>query len=132
MKALIKDRHIEPADREAFIGYLNKFEGKDVEVIIKEWQESKTLKQNRTVHKYIDILAKHIGYTPKEMKALIKKELGLFELVENKKTKEIIPIIDTFAAFKKKEMSEVIEYIVIIAAEYGCQILSPEEFYNES
>jgi hypothetical protein len=106
------------------------FEGKEISLTIDKYIDKKSSNQNRYLHKILTLLAEYLGYSLIEMKILVKKEVGLYDYVINKKTGEQVKELKSVANMTKEEVGKMIDYILQIGAEAGLQILTPEEFFE--
>jgi len=93
MKAfgIVKEGKLKLNNSRKFQDSLREFEGKDVELRIKERSANRSKEQNSLYWKWIDILSKEIGYTKEEMHTLIKYKFLKRNIVdENGVEQEII------------------------------------------
>ena len=68
----VKEGKLKLNNSRQFQDSLREFEGKDVELRIKERSANRSKEQNSLYWTWIDILSKDIGYTKEEMHTLIK------------------------------------------------------------
>lgn len=106
------------------------FEGKEISLTIDKYIDKKSTNQNRYLHKILTLLAEYLGYSLIEMKILVKKEVGLYDYVINKKTGEQIKELKSVGNMTKEEVGKMIDYVLQIGAEAGLQILTPEEYFE--
>ena len=59
-------------DRKGFDKYLFQFSGVDVTIDIKRKKAKRSDSQNRFFHSWVGLLAEHTGYSPEEMKDILK------------------------------------------------------------
>ena len=59
-------------NKRLFIDSLKQFEGKEIEIRIREKSSNRSKEQNSMYWIWIDILSKEIGYTKEEMHTLVK------------------------------------------------------------
>lgn len=74
-KGLIENGQLIMQDERSFAHHLQRLEGKIVDVIVKKFipYKERTNKENRYFHgPVLDILSDHTGYTPEEMKGILK------------------------------------------------------------
>ena len=93
MKAfgIVKEGKLKLNNSRQFQDSLREFEGKDVELRIKERSANRSKEQNSFYWTWIDILSKEIGYTKEEMHTLIKYKFLKGNVVdENGVEQEII------------------------------------------
>ena len=87
------------------------------DVKISKHVEDKSTEQRNFLHMLIGIMAKELGYTPAEMKSVLKREIiGCDEVEYKGKTVEIEPSTE---ALKKYGYSEFIESVYVIAGGLG-------------
>jgi len=72
-KAKINKGKIIPKKSEKFYKHLNSLEGEDVEVLVRKWRSSRTLRQNNYYWFYLNLLSDYTGYTPEVLHAQFKK-----------------------------------------------------------
>lgn len=89
-------------------------EGDEVEVhLTKIEPATKTLGQLAKIHASIKDLASFLGYTPEELKLVIKEKAGLYKI--NGKEKEF----KSFAECTKDELSDAIQICIQVGNEVG-------------
>ena len=96
------------------------------EVIIQEYKPKRTLEQNAKWHAMIRDLAQELGYDPKQMKNIVKDELGYSRKFEyswidsngNKKT-EVSKLYARTSKMKIDQLNTLIEQTYQLAAEQG-------------
>ncbi len=108
-------------------------EGKEVSVKLDEWKDPRSLPQNNLWHALIEQMAKELGYTPLEMKDVIKDILGQFGYVKPLKGDKrgvLIKVYHSSAKWTKETMQEIIDRTYQIAGEQGITLKSPEQYYE--
>jgi len=75
MKAKIIDKQIIPDNEYYFDSVIKIFEGKDIELSIKDWKDSRTLAQNRLLWAYYGLLESETGDSAINLHAYFKKTL---------------------------------------------------------
>ncbi len=107
--------------------YLTGLEGKDVDLIVQRQQRSKSLNQLAYLHGVVFRLAsEESGYTPNEVKGLLKGEF-LTEYVVSKTTGKEIPIVKSLADLKVGEMAKFIDDCIIIVAKNWHVVVPPPD-----
>src|ERR1044071_9555171 len=64
-------------DRAEFRQKVLLLEGREFELTLDQWHPKRSIQQNKYLHACIGILAWHIGYTPAEMKVVLKNEFDI-------------------------------------------------------
>ena len=107
--------------------YLAGLEGKDVEIIVQRPQHSKSTNQLAYLHGVVFRLAsEESGYTPNEVKGLLKGEF-LTEYVVSKTTGKEIPIVKSLADLSVGQMAEFIDScIILVAKNWHVVVPSPD------
>jgi hypothetical protein len=107
--------------RDAWLERVKSFEGKRVELVLREFKAKRSDSQNRYLHGVvIPVFAEHCGYTPDEMKEALKwrflrKDGGPF------------PTVRGTSELSTKEMADFIDEVCQLAAENGIHIPGPNE-----
>lgn len=114
---------------QAYIGSLG-FMGKVWCVRVDEYKPKRSLSQNRCFHAMCGELAKHKGYSPEEMKVLIKAHFGLFHYVANKKTGEVIPALKSTADLSVEDFANLITNTEILCAKEGIVCQRDEDYFE--
>lgn len=78
-------------------------------------QRFRTLDQNKKLHAVFSEIANITGYSPEEIKALMKIQFGKYKDCINKKTGETFIIYDSTAKMNVTELSEFLENVLIFA-----------------
>jgi hypothetical protein len=100
---------------------LTRLDGAEIELTIQKRRKPKSSQQNRYLHGVvIPIFADHLGYDNLEMREALKWR---FLQVETGK----LPTVRSIADLSSTEMTEFIDNIRRVAAEYGCDIPAPGE-----
>lgn len=94
------------------------------QVTISRKRAKRSLEQNAKLHVLIGQLATHLGYTPDELKDVIKHMFGRKKVIEMAGNRTLVPVSTT--EYTKAEMSDIIEHIYRLAAEYGAELEAPE------
>ena len=68
----IQDGKLKLKDKIRFNNDLSKFEGKDIVIKIREVEVGRSIEQNALYWKWVDIIAKELGYQKEQMNLLIK------------------------------------------------------------
>ena len=101
----------------SIITHLTIGEGKLWEIIIQEYREKRTLEQNAKWHSMVGDIANYYGYTPIEMKTIMKDQLGLFHDVETEK--KTYRVYHETSKMPVEDLSNLIEQTYQWAAENG-------------
>lgn len=108
---------------------------KPVEITIKEWEQNRTNAQNRTIHKFFNLMSQHwflsTGelYTPESFKLYLKKLFLGYDVVKTFDGTEEICIKKT-SKCSVKEMSEFIEKIYFWAqTELDLSLPKTEDYF---
>jgi len=99
-------------------------------VEIKLHKESRSLAQNRLVHKWFSDVAKEIGCSPRGVKHSMKSGYGLVDFYTDING-EIIEELRSTANYSVQEMADFITFIEVWAVENG-YILDKSELYKEA
>ncbi len=98
-------------------------------VKIKPYIKDRSLAQNNLFHKWVDVIAKHIGYEADEMKSILKhKHLG-YKYTTIKKTGEVIQELHETSKLDVKAFTELLEAIERDAARWGIPLPHPQDYY---
>lgn len=95
-------------------------DGSEVLVSIGPKRPRRTLEQNNLLHALIAQLATHLGYGPEELKVILKQLYGRKRVVEMKGRATTVPV--STRQYTKAELSDMIEQVYKLAAEYGCEL----------
>lgn len=101
------------------------------EYLFETVKETRTVQQNRYLHKAISIIAEHIGYELEDMKILLLMHLKHTKTTLNKLTGEEVVTPASTHNLSKSDFSNLTERIIRFGAEYGINIQTPEEFYGQ-
>ena len=95
-------------------------------------KNKRTIQQNRYFYAIIKIISESLGegYTPHQVKLLIKDQFLMYEDFVNKKTGEVIRDYHSTANLSRKEFSELTEKLRLFCESYGLVIQTPEEFFQ--
>jgi len=107
---------------ESWAPYLN---GTPAQVTIGPKRARRSLEQNALLHALIGQLATWLGYGPGELKDVLKELYGPKRLAHLGDRKAMVPL--STAYYTKQQMSDMIEHIYRLAAEYGCTLEEPTE-----
>jgi len=111
----IKNGHFIPERLPVFKAYIQGFEGRQVECVLRKPQNPKTLQQLRYFHGVVcKVIANNTGYTQDEVKGLLKGHF-LTEYVKGPTGKEV-PIVPSLTDLKKIQMTEFIDQCITLAA----------------
>ena len=94
--------------------------------------EMRSGKQNRYWWLCMEIMGKEIGYKKKAMSTEIKKHFHWYETHTNKKTGEVEKDFESSRDWSKKEFSDNIDQLILLAADYGITLPDPKEYFNEN
>ena len=87
--------------------------------------------QNAYLHLLFGKIAEHTGYTPEEVKCLMKIEFGYPTESANKRTGETFTIYNKTSKMSSKELSKFTGEVLLFAnSKLQLNILTPEEYYN--
>ena len=92
-------------------------------------KETRSIQQNKYIHKVFNLISDKTGYTPFEVKTIILFELGHTQIVTSKKTGKEYEALKPTSDLNKKEFSELTEQIIQWCNEKGFEILTPEEYF---
>ena len=110
----IKNLKIDFLDEERFVEDLLKFEGKDIIFTLSENKDYRTNSQNKLWWKYMHIMGADLGYTKNEMHDICKLKFLERERIEDGLK---IKYLKSTAALTKKEFRELIDLVIIWAAQ---------------
>jgi hypothetical protein len=111
--------------RRVFKAWADKLPGSiTYQVTISRKRAKRSIEQNSLFHVLVGQLASHLGYTPDELKDVLKHMYGRKKLVEMAGERTMVPVSTT--EYTKAEMSDMIEHIYRLAAEYGAELEAPE------
>jgi hypothetical protein len=99
-------------------------------VKVEEYKPKRSLAQNRCFHSWCGEMAKHKGYSPDEMKILVKHHLGLHEYVTNKKTGEVVPSLRSTTDLSVEEMMNVLTQMEVLAARDGIILQRGQDYFE--
>ena len=103
----------------------------DYEWYIGKTSALRTLKQNKYLHKILSIWGEYLGYDVEKMKCIIKTARGLYSKFTDRNGVEYI-VYESSRDWNKEKFAEVVDWILQTAAETGCHLQTPEEFYNQN
>jgi hypothetical protein len=106
---------------ESWAPFLN---GTPARVSIGPTRPRRSLAQNALLHALIGQLATHLGYTPDELKDVLKELYGRKRAVDIAGERILVPV--STAYYTKAELSDMIEHVHRLAAEYDCQLEEEE------
>ena len=115
--AEIKDRQIILENPSAFWKFAKKFEKKRIQLIIRRYKTSRTIKQNKLYWLYLGFIGDELGCEPEELHSTFK---AMFLIDHSKK----LPIVRSTTKLTTIEFANYIEKIIRKSAELG--ILLPE------
>ena len=99
----VKEGKLKLNNKRKFDDSLIKFEGKEVEIRIRERSSNRSREQNSLYWKWVDIMAKEIGYTKEEMHTLIKYKFLKRNVVDDDGVEQ--EIIKSTTTLTSKEFS---------------------------
>ncbi len=100
----VEEQRIVLDNRNRFREYLLSFEGKRVELVLRERQVTRSDQQNRYYHGVvIKILSDHLGYEPEEMHETLKKHFNV-DSTSKLKTKEFKDYVDRVVRWAASEL----------------------------
>ena len=107
-----------------YLVHLVRFEGKEVEIVLRKKENQRTLPQNRYYFKVIvEILMGETGYTKQQMHDALKEKFASY-----RDEKTGLLIIESTAKMKTKRFIQYCDDIKQWAAEFfGCYIPDPNE-----
>ena len=91
------------SNRQSFVDALDKLEGKDVEIRIRERSANRSREQNSLYWKWIDIMSKEIGYSKQEMHELIKYKFLKRNTIDDNGSEEVL--VKSTTTLTSKEFS---------------------------
>jgi len=101
---------------------LASLEDGDHALTIEDWKQSRSNLQNAFIHVCFDVYGNEMGYSPAAAKFLLKKELGVNQLIKNKRTgRQELMIRDT-SDYTVEEMKVFIDRM-LIHFEHDCGII---------
>ena len=95
-----------------------------MEVIIQEYKSKRSLEANAYYHVVIRDIAKHIGYSPAEVKTITKYALGYFHTIQGKETE--LMVFDETSKMNVEDMGILIEETLHWGADKGVRFSQPE------
>jgi len=95
-----------------------------MEVIIQEYKSSRSLEANAYYHVVIKDIAKHIGYTPEEVKTITKYALGFYHTIQGKEQE--LMVFDATSKMNVEDMGNIIELTVQWGLDKGVRFSQPE------
>jgi len=113
-------------DRQAFLEFVKRFKGREVEVTVREWKRQRTLNQNRYWHAVpVKILAEECGYTHSQMHyALLGECFGYTEGPSGKP----VPVKPSSSELNVGEFQKLIDWVLDWApSELHCVIPAPTD-----
>lgn len=105
--------------------YFKKLLDKGEKIELKKFVGSRTNLQNRYFHVCCKILGDYAGYTVDETKVIIKDQLDF--MTYNKGTHRFYR---STSELDKEEFTALIDYVRSFADQHGCNIPTPEEYYE--
>lgn len=106
--------------RRAFEAWAPHLDGQPCLVTIGPQRPRRSLAQNSLLHALLAQLASHLGYTPDELKDVVKELYGRKRMVEIGGRRVMVPV--STAHYTKAELSDMIVLVEKLAAEYGCPL----------
>jgi len=98
-------------------------------------QDKRTDRQNAYFHVIIKIISDSLpvgGYTPAQVKILVKDQFNMYKEFTNKKTGEVMKDYKSTTELSKKEFAKLTEDLKLFCESHGIIIFSPEEFYERN
>ena len=99
---------------------------KPIEVLIRPYKKKRSLEANAYYHVVIKDIAKHIGYSPEETKAITKFALGFCHTIQGRE--DTLVIYDETSKFSIEEMGDIVTQTVQWGIEKGVEYSQPD--YN--
>ena len=93
-------------------------------------KDLRTIQQNKYLWKVFNLISEQTGYKVFEVKTLILIEVGHFEIVTSRKTKNKYTVPKETKNLNKKEFSELTENILQWSNERGFDIMTPEDYFT--
>lgn len=121
----IKDGRLEITNRVKFILELKTFEGKKVEVVIRD-KSKRSVQQNRLFWLYCGIIGSELGYEKEEMAAILKFKFLKVEKIDER-TGEIFQYIQGTSELNKEDFVIFTNRIIQWSAEMGIKLPLPDE-----
>ena len=88
-----------------------------IEVIVRPYKSKRSLEQNALWHTMVGELAQKMGYTPIEMKGILKYALGYYHEIQGKQRK--IMIFDETSKMSVEQLTTLIDQTYQWASEKG-------------
>lgn len=106
------------------------FEGKRVQITIQKQRSTRSNRQNRLFHLYVDIMRRELGYDFEEMKDIIKYKFLLKERV-HEETGEVFKYLGKTSELSKSEFSDLVTDLIRWASvTFGIVLPLPEEQFE--
>lgn len=110
---IVKEGKLILNNRRNFMDQLQQFEGKDVEVRIRQRSEKRTKEQNSLYWKWIEVLSNETGFTKDEMHELIKYKYLKRNIINSEGVEEVV--IKSTTTMTTKEFSQFMNDILFWA-----------------
>ena len=115
-----------PDNESQFKRVFKSFINKDVDVIVEEHKDRRSLEQNKLMWVWIGLLGEHLGYTKGDMhRVLLGEHFGTKEIEYNGKV--YLEPLQGSSGLKVKEMTEHLEWIEQFAVTMDVILPRPEE-----
>lgn len=111
-------------NRKSFDDELKEFEGKEVSITVKKYQNKRTDQQNKYYFVCVGLLAEYTGFSKNEMHEIIKCKLLKRERIIEK-TGEVVEYLASTSTLKKGEFIEFMDRFVAWSGELGCTLPPP-------
>lgn len=123
--AQIVNNHLVFDDASSFKNYLQRYNGKEIEVCIKQRQKPKSQNQLGYFFGHIILqMAEHFGYTDEEMYGILKHKF-LIKFMDTEKE-----YVQSLSELSRKETADFIDHCIRFGLELGVEIYPPEVFYG--
>lgn len=105
--------------------YFSSLLDKDAKIEIKQFRGAKSNNQNKYLYACFKVLSDYSGYTPEEIKQILKYSCDLMKVEKGKHL-----FLRSISELDSKEMTIFIDHVRAFGNEFDCYIFTPEEFYK--
>jgi hypothetical protein len=116
-------------NKKAFLLECSTMPDMEMEATFEKKKSKRTVEQNRLWWVYMTIMGNELGYTKDEMHEIAGYKLLKAERV-NEKTGEVFEYIEKTSKLSKSEFSQVVDFLIIWAAEMKIELHRPDTQFN--
>jgi len=117
------DKNIVVNSPSSFKKYLEKYEGKDITIIVKRYSKNRSIRQNNLYWLWLTHIGNEIGEDIEDLHSTFK---AMFLVDRTRK----IPIVKSTSSLSKNEMSEYMDKVQRRVGVIGITLPDPEEWIN--